>query len=169
MTKNCWRSVDAHSPDGAGNVSLSVLPIKEANTLFITICNLSLHRKPKIHDHESLTPHRRSFSWWGGECFTVSCAYKGRENCVYDYIQPIAPKITQDTWPEIMDAPLTLILPRVYPQYAIIWFRVVHHSRWVGSLLSIFSYSPSWSLHCCLIIHINISFKIYFTVSANSA
>jgi hypothetical protein len=149
MTKNRWRSVDAHFHDGAGSVSLSVLPIKEANTSFMTICNLSLHRKPKIHDQESLTLRWRSFSWWGRERFTVSFAYKGSESCVYDYMQPIAPKINQDTWPRIVDAPLTLILPRVYPQYAIIWFGVVHHSCWVGSLLSIFSY---FYLNHCIVV-----------------
>jgi len=149
MTKNSWCSVDAHFHDGAGSISLSVLHIKEANTSFMTICNLSLHRKPKIHDQESLMLCWCSFPWWGQESFTISFAYKGSENCVYDYLKPIAPTITQDTWPRIVDAPLMLILPRVYPQYIIIWFGVVHHSGSVGSLLSIFSY---FHLNHCIVV-----------------
>jgi len=47
MTKNCWHSVDAHFHNGAGSVSLSVFPIKAANTSFMTICNLLLPRLPK--------------------------------------------------------------------------------------------------------------------------
>jgi hypothetical protein len=140
MTKNRWCSIDAHFHDGARSVLLSVFAIKPVNTSFITIWNLSLHRKPKIDDQESFTLRWRSFSSLGRERFTVAFAYKGSENCVYGYLQPIAHNITQDTWPRVVDAPLTLILPWVYPQYPIIWFGVFHHSRWVGSLLSSFVY-----------------------------
>jgi len=55
VTKNRWRSVDAHFHDGAGSASLSHLPMKSANTSFMTIYNLLHHRLPKIHDEESLT------------------------------------------------------------------------------------------------------------------
>jgi len=109
MTKNCWHSIDAHFQDGAGRLLLSLLPIQAANTSFITICNLSPPRLPKIHDQESLTLHWRSFSWWGRETFTVSFAYTGSQYFIYNYLQPIAPQITQDTWSRIVDAPLTLI------------------------------------------------------------
>jgi len=61
MTKNCWRSVDAHFHDGAGSVLLFLLPIEAANTSFMTIRNVSPPRLPKIHDQESLTLHWRSF------------------------------------------------------------------------------------------------------------
>jgi len=61
MTKNCSRSIDTHFHDGAWSVLLSLLPIKAANTVFMTICNLSHHRLPKIHDQESLTLLWRSF------------------------------------------------------------------------------------------------------------
>jgi len=50
----------------------------------------------------------------------------------------IAPKIIEDIWSRIVDALLTLIVPWVYPQYAIISFGVVHHSHWFGSLSSVF-------------------------------
>jgi len=55
MTKNCGRSVNAHFQDGAGSVSLNHLPIQAANTLFMTICNLSPARLPRIHDQKLLT------------------------------------------------------------------------------------------------------------------
>jgi len=138
MTNNCWRSVDAHFHNGAGSVLISLLSIKAANTLFLSICSLLPPRLPQIHDQESLTLRWRSFSWWGRVGFTFYFVYKGSKYFVYDYLQPIAHKITQDTGPRIIDAPLTLILPQVYPQYAIIWFGVVHHSCWFGSLSSIF-------------------------------
>ena len=140
MTKNGWRSVDAHFHDGVGSVLLSLLCIKAANTLFMTICNLSPPRLPKIHDQELLMLCWRSFSWWGRECFTVSFAYKGSEYFVYDYLQSITHKITQDTLPRIVDTPLMLILTQVYPQYAIIWFGIVHHWCWFGCLSSVFIY-----------------------------
>ena len=60
-TKNRWRAIDAHFQDGAGSVSHSLLPIKSANTSFMTICNLSPPRLPKMHDQESLTLRWHSF------------------------------------------------------------------------------------------------------------
>jgi hypothetical protein len=140
MTGNCWRSVDIHFRAVAGIVLLSHLPIEEANTSFMTVWNLSPCWQPRIHDQEMLTLRWHSFSWWGKEHFPVYFAYKGSQYFIYDYLQPIANKILQDTWPRIVDPPLTHILPPVYPQYAIIWFCVVHHSHWFGSLSSIFIY-----------------------------
>jgi len=48
--------------------------------------------------------------------------------------------ITPLEWPKIIEALLTLILPRLYPQYAMILFGVVHHSHCFGSLSSVFIY-----------------------------
>jgi len=62
-----------------------------------------------MEGQQSLTLRWRSFSWWGREHFTFSFAYKGSQYFVYDYVQPIAHKITQDTWPRIVDTTLTLI------------------------------------------------------------
>jgi len=140
MTMNHWRSVATHFHNLARSVSLSILPIKEVNTSFMTLCNLLPHRQPRIHDQESWMLHWQSSSWWGRERFSASSAYKGSENCDYDYLQPIAHKVTQNTWPRIVDAPLTLILRWVYTQYAIIGFGIAHHSCWVGCFFSIFSY-----------------------------
>ena len=109
MTKNCWPSIDAYFHDGAGSMLLCLLPIKAANTSFMTICNLLPPRLPKIHNQESLTLHWHSFSWWGREHFTIIFDYKGSEYFVYDYFQPIAHNIIQDTWPRIVDPLLMLI------------------------------------------------------------
>jgi len=53
----------------------------------------------------------RSFSEWGRECVALSFAYKGGEYRIFEWPHPIAPQITQDAWPNIVDAMLTLILP----------------------------------------------------------
>jgi len=140
MTKICWRSVDTQFHDGAGSILLSLLPIKAANTLFMTICTLLPPRWLMIHDQEWLMLCWCWFSWRGMERFTLSFAYKGSKYFVFDNLQPIAYNITQDRWPRIFDAPLTLNLSQVYPQYVIIWFGVVHHSPWFGSLSSVFVY-----------------------------
>jgi len=87
-----------------------------------------------------LTLHPRSFSCWGREHFTFSFGYKGSQYFVYDYLQPVTHQITQDTWPRIVDAPLTLNLPWVYQQYSIIGYGIVHHSNWFRSLSSILIY-----------------------------
>jgi hypothetical protein len=41
--------------------------------------------------------------------FTFSIAYKESQYCVYDYVQLLAPQITQDTRPTMVNDPLTLI------------------------------------------------------------
>jgi len=50
----------------------------------------------------------------------LSFAQKASLYHIYEWLQPIATQITNDARPEIVDAPLTLILPWVYPQYIII-------------------------------------------------
>jgi hypothetical protein len=107
--RNRWRSVDAHCHDGAGRFSHSLLPMKVANTMCMTLCNLSPPRLSQIHDHEWWTLHWRSLSWCGRECFTFSFAYEGSQYYVFDYLQPFGPQDIQDTWPRIVDALLTLI------------------------------------------------------------
>jgi hypothetical protein len=62
-----------------------------------------------MEDQQSLTLRWRSFSWWGREHLTLPFAYEGSQYFIYDYVQPITHKITQDTWQRIVDAPLTLI------------------------------------------------------------
>ena len=54
-TKNRSRCIDAHFEGGVGSVSLPLFTIKAANTLFMTLYNLSPSRLPKIHNQQSLT------------------------------------------------------------------------------------------------------------------
>jgi len=75
----------------------------------MAMCNLSPPRLPMIHDQKSLTLRWRSFSWWGMEGIAISLAYKGSHKFLYDWLQPIGGVISQDSWPQIVDAPLTLI------------------------------------------------------------
>jgi len=63
----------------------------------------------KMQHQTSLMLLWHPFSNWGRECFTFSFGYKGGQYFVYDSVKPVAPQITQDTWPTIVDAPLTLI------------------------------------------------------------
>ena len=145
-----------------------------------------------------------------------SFAYNGSQYFVYDYLQRIGPKITWDSWPRIIDAPLTLIFiirrgvlhflfcqwrlpilglflfatyrPQEYARHKtkIGWSSVDPH--FATGISTIFNHwilcSPSFtliwqpvlrfhlvssgSLHCYSIIHLIISFKMYFTVSTNS-
>jgi len=140
MTKNRWRSVDAHFHDGAGRVLLSVLPIKGAKNSFMTEYYLSEVWFPRTHEQKSLMLRWRSSPWWGREGIAVPFAYKGGLEFLCDWLQPIGGVISQDAWPNIVDAQLTLILPWLYPQYAIIHFGTVHHSLRFGCLSGIFIY-----------------------------
>ena len=168
MTKNRWRSVDTHLHDGAGSMLRSLLPIWAANTSFITTCNLSPSRLPKTHDKEPLTLHWHSFSRWGRKHFIVSFPYIGSQYFVYDNLQLVTPQITHVTCLRIIDAPFTFILPLVYQHDAIIEFGTVYHLRWFGSLSNVYIYFFLITPFFCNDIYEYISFKIYFTVSANS-
>jgi len=64
-----------------------------------------------MEGQQSLTLWWRSFWRWGRKRFTFTFAYKGSQYSVYDNVQPVAPQITHDTWPRIVDAPLTLRWP----------------------------------------------------------
>jgi len=109
MTKNCWRSIDAHFHDGAGRVLQSVLPIKSGKNTFMTEYNISDVWFPRMHDQKSLTLCWRSLSWWGREGIALCYANKGRQKLLYDLLQPIGGVVSQNAWPKIVDAPLTLI------------------------------------------------------------
>jgi len=83
--------------------------MKAANDLFLTVCNLSHPILPTIHDQQLLTLRWRTFLRWGREGIAICFAFKGSQWFLYDCLQPVAPHITQDTRPTIVDAPLTLI------------------------------------------------------------
>jgi len=76
-TLHCWCSVDAHFQDGAGSMSLLVLPIKHANTSVTTICILWSLTLPKMQDQKSLTLRWRSLPGWCRERFSPFCDDKG--------------------------------------------------------------------------------------------
>jgi len=57
----------------------------------------------------SLTLQWDSFFRWGRERIAFSFCYDGGQYCVYSSLQPVAPQITQDTRPTIVDASLMLI------------------------------------------------------------
>jgi len=76
----------------------------------MTICNLLRPRLPMIHDQQLLTLRWRSFSWWGREGIAICFPYKGSQGFLYDWLQLIGGVISQNAWPKIVHAPLTLIL-----------------------------------------------------------
>jgi len=116
QAKNCWRSVDAHFHDGAGNVALSLLPIKAANTLNMHSNDQIACELPDLQDQKSLTLRWHSFSELGRERVALSFAWKASQYHIYESPQPIATQITNDARPKIVDPPLTIILLWAYPQ-----------------------------------------------------
>jgi hypothetical protein len=61
-TNNCWCSIDTHVQDRVGSISLSLVPVKAGNILFMTVCNLLPPWVPMIHDQHSLMLCWFSFS-----------------------------------------------------------------------------------------------------------
>ena len=64
---------------------------------------------PKAHDQKSLMLRWRSFSRWGREGIAMCFAYNYNQKYRSDWVQPNGGVVSQDTWPKIVDAPLTLI------------------------------------------------------------
>jgi len=64
-TNDCWKAVASNFQEGVGCILLSLYSKTAANTLFMTVCNLSPPRLPKIHNQQSLTLHSPSFSGCG--------------------------------------------------------------------------------------------------------
>jgi hypothetical protein len=62
-----------------------------------------------MEGQQSLTLCWRWFWRWGRKHFTFTFAYEGSQKSVYDNVQPIAPQITHDSRPIIIETPLTLI------------------------------------------------------------
>jgi hypothetical protein len=122
MTNNRWHCIDAHFHDGVGRVLQSVLPIKAAKNYFMTDYNLSEVWFPRMHDQKSLALRWRSFSWWGREGIAICFAYKGSQKFLYDWLQHIGGVISQDAWPKIVDAPLTLIFMMGHGGYCYLFY-----------------------------------------------
>jgi hypothetical protein len=108
--KDRWRSVDAHAKNGAVTVLLSLLPVKAANTTVMHNNDQVTGELPDIQDHKSLTLRWRSCLQWGGDHIVISFTNK---SCHYDHYAFQRPShwwITIFAWPQIVDAPFTLIL-----------------------------------------------------------
>jgi len=65
-------------------------------------------------------------------------AYKTGQNFVYRLWRPHRTLINHDARQKVVDAPLTLILPWAYPQYAIIHFRIEYQQWSCGSRCILF-------------------------------
>ena len=214
MAKNCWRSVDAHFHDGAGNMALSLFRIKAAKTLIMHTNYQITSELPYLQDQKSLTLRWCSYSEWRREHVALSFSLKASQYHIYEWPQLIAMQITNDARPKIVDAPLTLIFRMgqgVCGSFFCLKSQPIPHlwmaannrhadyqwckskNRWrsidADSAMGISTISyhvirpnisllvfwhPLYSLHVCspsslhwsLLIHINISIKIYFEVSA---
>jgi len=86
-----WHSVDTHFQEGAGSMSLSLLPLKEANISVMTICYQSPIRLPNMQDRKSLMLRWCSFPGWGGERASPFLDFEGGQ-----YIQ-------KEQWHTIVD------------------------------------------------------------------
>jgi len=126
-TKNRWPSVDAHFQDVAVSVFLTLLPIKDTNTLIMCIHYQVTFLLPDLQDQKSLTLCWHSFSRWGRERVAFFFPYKGCQNFYYVNSLPKCVVITWLTAPKIVDTPLTLILPWAYSQCIMISFGGKYH------------------------------------------
>jgi len=88
-TLNRWRSFDAHIHNGAGRVSLLLLPIKDANTSVMTSCNQCLLWLPRMQDLKSLTLHWHSFPGRGREQLSTYFDHKGGQFIQKEQRRPI--------------------------------------------------------------------------------
>jgi len=116
--------MDAGFHDRAGSVLLSFWPIQEANTLSMHQDGQVSDYLPDLQEQKSLTLCWRSVSVSGRERIHFSFAYKGSLYVIYASLRPIAMQSNHDAEPNIVDAPLTLILTRAYPQYRTIHFGI---------------------------------------------
>ena len=107
--QDCWHSADVQFRDGAGSVSLSLLPIMGGSTSIVYIPDQIVFVLPDLQDRKSLTLCSRSCSRWGRELLAFFFAYRGGQCC--SYVQPLQNyfSITRLTRPKIVDAQLTLI------------------------------------------------------------
>jgi len=110
MTKIRWRSVDTHFHNGAVTVSLSVFPIKTANTFILNGRSQISTELPYLQDQKSLTLRWRSFSEWDSDRVAICFANKDCEHVGFALQWPIQYSITLLMRPTIIDTPLTLIL-----------------------------------------------------------
>jgi len=107
--KNDWRSVDALLHHGAGNVPVSLFPIMVASTMLMHSNDQISSGLPDLHDQDSLMLRCHVYWEWCGDHVALSFANKASQYRIYEWPQPIATQITNNSKPKIVDAPLTLI------------------------------------------------------------
>jgi len=96
-------------------------PTKQVKTTYIDNNDHIVLWLTMIQGQQSLTLLWHSFSRWGRDHVTFSFSYKGWQYFVYDCLLPVATQITQDTWPIIVDALLTLCWRSVDALLTLCW------------------------------------------------
>jgi len=110
QTKNRWRSIDAHFQNVAVTVSISLLPIKAANTLVMDNSEQLSLQLTYLWHKISLTLRWRSVSECGCYHAVVSFDNKGCQSVDYELQWANNFPINSRKYPTIIDAPLTLIV-----------------------------------------------------------
>jgi len=144
-------------------MSPSCFPIKAANTVIMYRNDQITFELPDLQDLDSLMLCWRSFSACSMERVALSFSYKASEHRIDKWPQPIAMLITNDARSIIVDTYFAMGVSTICHQ--LIWYSISVMVFW-QPLYRLHVLSPS-SLHCSLIIHINIFFKIYFKVSTD--
>ena len=93
-TKNHWCSVDPHFQQGAATVSLSLFPIKAADTLIMDNSKQIASQITYLHDQKSLTLHWHSFLEWAVTVSLSLLPIKAADTLVMDNSEQIASQLT---------------------------------------------------------------------------
>ena len=174
-------SLDAHSHDGAGSVSLSFLLIKDGNTSIMCSHYRIAISSPDLHDHTLLTLHGRSFSKRDLESLAFFFALKGCQYCCY--VKPLQNYFLIDrltrSW--IVDALLTVIfkmgqgvccflfslqsvatLPRCEHRAKLCFYHPTNKTRNRWCSIDVHSHEGAWSvLHSCLRLKVRNAIVMY--------
>jgi len=105
-----WLAFEAHFPNEAVTMSLSLLPIKAAKMLIMDNSKQIASHLASLQDHESLTLCWRSFSEWGCYHVAFSFASKGCQYIGYGYQWANRYPISLLRTPKIVHSSLTLIV-----------------------------------------------------------
>jgi len=92
-------------------------PTTLAKTTYIDNTDYIALWSTMMQGEQSLTFCWCLFSRWGREHVTLSFSNTRSQYVVYDCLQPVATYITQETWPMIVDAPVTLIFKMMQGGY----------------------------------------------------
>jgi len=172
--KNHRHCVDTHFNHAAGSVLPSLFPIKAANTFIMYSNNRTAFESPDIQDKNWLT-----LCWHSVDTLLTLILWMGQGACeslFCQWSQPI-PHIRMTATDHHTDYPwckTNNCWHSVDTHFAIGISTICYHLIWHSVLLLVFwqplyhlhVLSPS-SLHCSLIIHIDISCTLYIKVSAN--